>query len=158
MKALIRYVLIAALTWSLVSAKAQQVGGIKWISFEQLNDSLEANPKPVFIDFYTSWCTYCKKMDKKVFTNPKVIEKLNDEYYALKFDAETKDTVRFDGGLFINDQVGKTRTPFHQVAQLLAMRQEVFTPPTMVILDTQFQVEQRIFTYLSSKQLLYYLE
>ncbi len=158
MKALIRYGLIAVLTGPIVSAKAQQVDVINWISFEELDDSLEINPKPVFINFYTSWCTYCKKMDKKVFTNSKVIQKLNDEYYALKFDAESRDTVHFDGGLFLNDQVGKTRTPLHQVAQLLAMRQDVFTPPTMVILDKEFQVEQRIFTYLSSKQFLYYLE
>jgi thioredoxin-related protein len=155
---LIRYGLLITQIFLVVEVSAQAQKEVQWISFEQLDDSLLTNPKPVFIDFYTSWCTYCRKMDKKVFTNSQVIEKLNRDYYAIKFDAETSDTVKFDGGIFINDQVDKSRTPFHQIVQLLAMREDIFTPPTMVILDESFLVEQRIFSYLNSKQLLYYLE
>lgn len=52
---------------------------INWLTFEQLEDSLRLAPKKVFIDFYTDWCTYCKKMDKKVFTDAAVITTINRE-------------------------------------------------------------------------------
>ena len=134
--------------------KAQHSGVIEWLSFEQLEDSLAVKPKKVFIDFYTDWCTYCRKMDKKVFTNPDVIALLNAEYYAVKMDAESSDTIHFDGQQFINDQLKKSRKPIHQMAQLLALRKGTFDPPVMVLIDEKFRVTQRYFEYLDSKKLL----
>ncbi len=131
-----------------------QEKSIRWLSFDQLDDSLANRPKKVFVDFYTDWCTYCRKMDKVVFTNSEVIEQLNDSYYAVRMDAESLDTISFEGQQFINDQVGKTRNPVHQIAQLLALREGQFAPPTMVILDETFVVKNRYFEYLTSKKLL----
>ena len=133
---------------------AQKTEVINWLSFEELEDSLAIKPKKVFIDFYTDWCTYCRKMDKVVFTKPAVIEALNEEYYAVRFNAETDLSVNFGGQEFSNDQLGKSRTPVHQIAQLLATREGRFTAPTLVFLDESFKVTSRYFTYMDSKQLL----
>ena len=103
-------------------AKAQESKSVNWISFEQLEDSLTSKPKKVFIDFYTDWCTYCRKMDKVVFTKPDVINLLNDGYYSVRFDAESELEVIFGGQTFFNDQLEKSRNPVHQIAQLLALR------------------------------------
>jgi len=111
-------------------------------------------PKKVFIDFYTDWCVYCRKMDKVVFTKPEVIEVLNSEYYSVRFDAETDAIVTFGERQFINDQIGQTRRPLHQMAQLLALREGQFVAPTLVLLDESFRVTSRYFEYLDSKQLL----
>jgi thioredoxin-related protein len=142
---------------------AQQSKSIQWLTFEQLEDSLESNPntenpKKVFIDFYTDWCTYCRKMDKVVFTKPEITDLLNDRYYAVRFDAESESEFVFAGQKFINDQLGKSRNPVHQIAQLLALRQGNFTPPTLVILDKDFNVTARYFEYMDSKELLRALE
>lgn len=133
---------------------AQELASVHWLSFEQLEDSLNVKPKKVFIDFYTDWCTYCHKMDKVVFTKPRVIEALNEDYYAVRFDAETDAVVNFGGRQLINDQVDKSRNPLHQIAQLLALREGKFTAPSIIILDETFQVTARYFEYMSSKQLL----
>ncbi|WKN43107.1 thioredoxin family protein [Tunicatimonas pelagia] len=140
-------------------SSAQEAESVRWLTFEQLEDSLATNcgndqPKKVFIDFYTDWCTYCRKMDKVVFTKPEVINVLNEYYYAVRFDAETKAEIAFGGQIFINDQIGKFRTPIHQIAQLLALKKGQFAPPTLVILDEDFNVTARYFEYLNSKQLL----
>lgn len=126
---------------------------VNWLTFEQLEDSLATNPKKVYINFYTDWCSYCKKMDKEVYTKQEVIENLN-EYYAVKFDAQSEDLITFGGQDFVNDQVEKSRTPVHQIAQILATRDDNFVPPAVVILDENFVVSDRFFEYLDSKTLI----
>ncbi len=140
------------------SLKAQDAPSVHWLSFEALEDSLAVRPKKVFIDFYTDWCTYCRKMDKVVFTKPDVIKVLNEQYYAVRFDAETNASITFGGRQFINDQVGESRTPVHQIAQLLALRGGKFTAPTLICLDEEFNVITRHFEYMDSNKLLQALE
>ena len=146
--------LIVSFYFLCTSLKAQEMETVQWISFEALEDSLAVKPKKVFIDFYTDWCTYCRIMDKSVVTKPQVVETLNDGYYAVRFNAESEYTVNFGGQAFINDQIGKSRTPLHQIAQLLALRKGNFVAPTMIVLDKEFKVISRHFTYLDSKKLL----
>lgn len=136
------------------SLSAQELESVRWLTFEQLEDSLTVKPKKVFIDFYTDWCVYCRKMDKVVFTRPEVIEVLNETYYAVRFDAETDSVVTFGGRQFTNDQVGQSRNPLHQIAQLLALRDGQFVAPTLVVLDEAFKVTARYFEYMDSKRLL----
>ena len=136
------------------SSSAQKADQIHWLSFEELEAALQVQPKQVFIDFYTDWCTYCRKMDQSVFTKPEVIDLLNENYYAVRFDAETTSEVRFGGRTFINDQMETSRNPIHQIAQLLASREGRFAPPTLVILDTAFNVTDRYFEYMDSRNLL----
>ncbi|MCH2081720.1 MAG: thioredoxin family protein [Saprospiraceae bacterium] len=133
---------------------AQESEVVRWLSFEQLEDSLAVQPKKVFIDFYTDWCAYCRKMDQVIFTKEEVIKQLNKAYYAVRFDAETDSVVTFGGRQFINDQLDKSRNPLHQIAILLALRNGQFSAPTMVILDEDFKVTARYFEYMDSKRLL----
>lgn len=133
---------------------AQESEVVRWLSFEQLEDSLAVQPKKVFIDFYTDWCAYCRKMDQVIFTKEEVIKQLNKAYYAVRFDAETDSVVTFGGRQFINDQLDKSRNPLHQIAILLALRDGQFSAPTMVILDEDFKVTARYFEYMDSKRLL----
>ncbi|MEM7106704.1 MAG: thioredoxin fold domain-containing protein [Bacteroidota bacterium] len=134
--------------------KSQVRKEINWLSFEQLDDSLNVQPKKVFIDFYTSWCIYCRKMDQVVFTKPEVVDLLEKEYYAVRMDAETTDTVYFEGKPFVNLQASKKRNGLHQLAELLAQRNGQFAPPTLIILDSEFKVQRRYFEYMDSKKLL----
>ena len=68
-----------------IHAQKEQVN---WISFEQLEDSLNVKPKKILISFYADWCSYCKKMDKVAYQDEKVISILNKDYYAVKMNAE----------------------------------------------------------------------
>ncbi|MEO1652359.1 MAG: thioredoxin fold domain-containing protein [Bacteroidota bacterium] len=127
---------------------------INWLSFEQLEDSLQKQPKKVFIDFYTDWCSYCRKMDKQVFTKTEVIQRLNQDYYAVRLNAETERPISFDGQVFYNKKTSKKRKGIHELARLLGQRNGQFAPPTMLILDESFRVQARYFEYLDSKKLL----
>ena len=70
---------------------------IKWYTFEEAVALSKDNPKKMFIDVYTDWCGWCKKMDKSTFTDPKVAAYLNEHFYPVKFNAEQKESVEFKG-------------------------------------------------------------
>ncbi len=144
--------LIFALACQTISA--QQTEKIDWLTFEQLEDSLKLKPKKVLIDFYADWCAYCKKMDKVGFSDPTVISKLNTNYYAVKMNAESIDTISFGGETFMNKQLGRKRNPTHEIPLLLTSRKnKPFTLPAIVILNEKFEITARYFEYLSPKKL-----
>lgn len=132
-----------------------QYESIRWLSFEQLEDSLAITPKKVFIDFYADWCAYCKKMDQAAFRDPDIISKLNKDYYAVRMDVEASDTIVFDGQMYRNREFGKKRNPVHEIPRLLASRDNVpFTLPAILILDESFRIEERHFQYISPRKML----
>lgn len=139
--------------FSVVNIHAQKEQ-IQWISFEQLEDSLNVKPKKVLISFYADWCSYCKKMDQVAYQNEKVISILRKDYYAVKMNAESRDTIVFEGKKFFNEEIGKQRNPIHQIPLLLASRKNYpFSLPATLILDEQFQVKRREFQYVSAKKM-----
>ena len=137
---------------------AQVNMGVNWISFEQLHDSLQVHPKKVFIDFYADWCAPCLKMDEVAFKDPKVINKLNKDFYAVKMDVETTDTIVFGQQIFANKRVNR-RNPVHEIPLLLASRQDApFSLPALVFMDSSFTAQARYFQYLDAEQFLGILE
>lgn len=128
---------------------------VQWLSFEQLEDSLAVRPKKVIIDLYADWCSYCKKMDKVGFKNSEVVKQLSENYYAVRFNAESRDTISFGGQQFVNAEASKKRKANHQIALALGSRENYpFSLPVVVVLDENFQVVSRHFQYLSPKKML----
>ncbi|RYY50833.1 MAG: DUF255 domain-containing protein [Chitinophagaceae bacterium] len=81
---------------------------IKWISFSELQTQYAANPKPIIVDLYTSWCGWCKQMDRTTYSNPKVAAYINEHYYAVKYDAESREPVVFNGISYSYNNTAKT--------------------------------------------------
>jgi len=68
---------------------------LAWMNMSELKQKMKSEPKPAIIDLYTNWCYWCNIMDKKTYNNPRVIAYINDHFYAVKLDAETKDTIHW---------------------------------------------------------------
>ena len=48
----------------------------------------KAQNKYVFVDVYTDWCGWCKKLDRDVFTDADMVSYLGEKYICVKMDAE----------------------------------------------------------------------
>ena len=70
---------------------------INWISIEEAEIANKKEPRKVFIDVYTDWCGWCKKMDASTFEDPQIIKYLNENYYCVKLDGEDKNTYSQQG-------------------------------------------------------------
>jgi len=69
---------------------------VTWHSIEEASKA-RIGSRLYFVDFYTSWCGYCKKMDRETFTDPTVAKLLNRYYYPVKFNAEGNNTFVWKG-------------------------------------------------------------
>jgi thioredoxin-related protein len=131
--------LIGAGFLATISCNAQtehknEPGGIKWMSFEQAVALNDQNPKKIFIDTYTEWCGWCKRMDASTFKDSAVVKYMNEKFYAVKFDAESKDTVRFKDKIFVYK-------PEYKANELaLSLLQGKMSYPSFVFMDTNYQL------------------
>lgn len=112
-----------------------QTTSVKWYSIEEAVKLAVETPRPIFVDVYTDWCGWCKTFDRETFSNPYIAEILNTKYYPVKFNAESKDPVVFQGRTFINDgKIGKN----HQLAYALLQGKLGF--PTVAFLTANSEL------------------
>jgi len=123
---------IALLIFVLLSSQGFSQESVKWYTIQEAEKLNKQSPRPMFVDTFTDWCGWCKKMDKDTFTNPVISEILNNKFYPVKFNAEGKESVDFMGKTYIND--GKSGNA-HQLAVALLRGQLSY--PTVVFLYTQ---------------------
>ncbi len=128
--------LISVLFFSVRTVNAQsEEGKINWLTWEEAYAKQQKEPRKIFIDIYTDWCGWCKKMDQSTFQDPIVVNTLNEMYYPVKFDAERKDTINFNDHEFVNPKPNARRSA-HTFAVTLLEGQMSY--PSYTILDENF--------------------
>lgn len=90
---------------------------IQWMSWEEAIEASNKNPKKIFVDMYTDWCGWCKRMDATTFKDSELVKYMNENFYAVKFDAEQKEDVVYDGHTF--KFVDSGRRGYHELAASL---------------------------------------
>lgn len=129
MIAILSLIVITAYSQNPVNKKKSSV---KWYTIQEAEKLSKQSPRPIFVDTYTDWCGWCKKMDNETFTNAVIADILNNKFYPVKFNAEGSESVTFLGQTFVNDgKAGKA----HQLA--VALLQGQLSYPTVVFLVQQ---------------------
>ena len=81
---------------------------VQWHTIDQAAEA-KIGSRLYFVDFYTSWCGYCKKMDRETFSDATVAKILNNYYYPVKFNAEGSQTVNWFGKTYHPVNQGRNR-------------------------------------------------
>lgn len=123
--------------------------GVRWMSWNEAVAANSEKPKLIFVDTYTDWCGWCKKMDATTFSHPVIAEYMNEHYYSVKMDAEMKDTIEFNGYTFVNPRP-ETRRSTHQLAASLLDNKLSY--PSFIFLNQKFERMQILPGYKTAKQ------
>lgn len=140
-------ILISLLSFSLLLFS--QSKPLKWYSLEEAQKLNTQTPKKILIDVYTDWCGWCKRMDQTTFNNPAIAKYLNDKYYPVKFNAESRDSIVFNGTTFKNNGMGSR--PTHDLA--IALLQGKMSYPSIAYLNEKLQLLGAIPGYKTPQQM-----
>ena len=156
MKQIFFLVLAAALILSIPPAfgdkkpKGQQATTdttIQWLTLDEVQAAMKRQPKKVYIDMYTDWCGWCKVMDRKTFSNKHVISYMNEHFYAVKLNAEQRDSIRFLGKMY-------GFSPEHRANQFaVELVGGRMSYPTSIFMEENFQNPQPVPGYLDVTQM-----
>jgi thioredoxin-related protein len=130
------------------AGSVQEPKEIQWMSFEEAAKRSEKSPRKIVIDIYTSWCGWCKRLDATTYQDPEVIKYINKKFYAVKLDAEIKDTIRFKDKIF-------TYIPERKANELaLSLLNGSMSYPSTVFLDEKFSMLAPVPGYHDAREML----
>ncbi|MEM9932854.1 MAG: DUF255 domain-containing protein [Bacteroidota bacterium] len=122
---------------------------INWVSIEVAEEKAAEDGKKILIDMYTDWCGWCKRMDAVTYTNEQVISFINENFHAVKFDAEQKEEVEVAGHTF--KFVPQGRRGYHELAASLLQGQLSY--PTTTFLSSDFKLIYNVPGFLDAKKM-----
>ena len=122
---------------------------IKWHTIEEVEKLSREDPRKIFIDVFTDWCGWCKKMDATTFKDPKIIKILNEDFYAVKLDGEGHEAIVFKDKEY--KFVPQGRNGYHELAA--ALMNGKLSYPTTVYLDENLNMIQPIPGYMRVEDL-----
>jgi hypothetical protein len=96
-------------------------------------------------------------MENATFKDPRIIAKLNEAFYFISFDAETKEKITFNNHTFGFKPTG-VNTGIHELATALASIDNQVVYPTVTILGTDKAIEFQQHSYINAKVFLQILE
>ena len=139
-------IIIVLSTLSMAYAQ-DEIASLKHYSMTEIRQIQEKSPKKLIIDVYTDWCSWCKKMDKNTYQNQGIIQQLNENFYFVKLNAETRDSIFFDNKMFTYQAQYKA----NELAVALLNGQMSY--PSTVFLDENLGLLTVVPGYLTPKDL-----
>lgn len=79
------------------SALMESLTSILWVTMEDAERLAKKKNKKILVDVYTDWCGWCKIMEKNTYRKKRIIQYLNENFYAVRLDAEDRDSVKLMG-------------------------------------------------------------
>jgi thioredoxin-related protein len=85
------------------SQRQQKALPTKWLAFDDGLAKARTENKPIFVEFYTDWCIFCRKFQKETIKDQKVARMLSENFVYVRLNAENSEKrVRYDGKSFSN--------------------------------------------------------
>lgn len=148
------FIVLAVMFFVSANSIAQE---IKWVTLEEALTLQKKKPKKIMMDVYTNWCGPCKMLDKNTFQNADVAKYVNNNYYAVKFNAEGNDVVKYKNATYTNPGYKPERTGRNTVHDLTHLL-KVNAYPTIVFFDEKGEVIFPLRGYQNPQQIELYLK
>jgi thioredoxin-related protein len=81
---------------------------LKWEGYGDALAEAKQSGKKVLVDVYTNWCGWCKKMDKNVYGDSKIIDYLREHYISVKLNAESAATHEVKGKKLSEKEIARS--------------------------------------------------
>ena len=153
MRSVLNYLTQIGILCFLLMGTQAQAQPIQWLTWEEAVrlSQTDLHPKKVFVDVYTDWCGWCKRMDKDTFQHPEVAAYMQDNFYMVKLNAEGKDPIVFLGKTFRYVPSGKRG--YHELAATLL--QGKMSYPSVVFLNENLKVLSPVAGYQKAEPFLH---
>lgn len=145
-----RYSIFILIFFVSISFKAQEEHGlVKWLTLKEAQEKNKEVPRPILIDIYTDWCGWCKHMIRTTYSNPGLANYINTNFYPVQFDAETKDTIEYQGKIY------KPLSPAPKTAHELAIKflGNNLSYPTTLFVTNNYEYNLLVPGYLDEKKI-----
>ncbi len=116
---------------------------IRWLTWEEAIKKQEKSPKIILVDVVIDQCGYCKKMDANTFSQDKIAKYVNENFYPIKFNAQTKSEISFKGQTY--GFVSSFKGGYHELAYDILGGSLNY--PTLVFFDENLELLDRISGY-----------
>jgi thioredoxin-related protein len=138
-------ILLLALAPYFVFSQGQMTNEINWISLEKAKKYAKKYDKNIFVYFYKKNCPYCEEMKRETLSDQTVIDLVNHNFFPVKIDSRTKDTIYYNNKVFGNQQPESSarhdwRHDFYaEVARFNRNGEDLTTTPTVVLFNSKFE-------------------
>ena len=128
------------ITTTLFSNAIRAQETVNWQPIQQAETLANKQHRKIFIQIYTPWSEGFKELERSVLTQSSITKYLNETYIPVKFDAETREEVSFQGRTY--KFVSQSGVSFNELASELLRGQLVY--PTLVFLEEDGSLIQAI--------------
>jgi len=70
---------------------------VEWLAFDVAATKAQAQKKHMIVDIYTTWCGWCKVMDRETYSNPQVVAYLHENFVLAKVNGESSAKLKWKG-------------------------------------------------------------
>lgn len=123
---------------------------IKWYTIEEALALQKEKPGKLLVEVYTKWCKVCHKLDQLSLSQQHIAQYINDNYYPVKFDAESKAPIYFMGQKY--DFKNEGASGYHTFAYKITHGKLNY--PSLVFFDEDLRVIQSINGFQSPSKLI----
>jgi thioredoxin-related protein len=81
---------------------------LDWLAFDAATEQAKKENKHLIVDIYTSWCGWCRVMERQTYGNPEVAAYLKSNFILAKVNGESSSTLHWKGQAMSERQFAKT--------------------------------------------------